>query len=153
MTEGRTLAATLRLPEFNVFAFAVLLNFPWEILQAPLFEGMADAPHWPAVRRCTVASLGDGVIMLAAFWAVAAFTRSRRWLLTATSRQTLGFTAIGLTATVAVEHLAIAGWWPMGWSYSNAMPTVPAIGTGLSPLLQWLLLPPLTVWLVRRQLR
>ena len=153
MTGGRTLAATLRLPELNVFAFAVLLNFPWEILQAPLFEGMADAPHWPAVRRCAVASVGDGVIMLAAFWAVAVVYGSRRWLLTPTWRQTVGFTAIGLVTTVAVERLAIAGWWPMGWSYSDAMPTVPAIGTGVSPLLQWLLLPPLTMWIVRRQLR
>ncbi|WP_205527550.1 hypothetical protein [Halomonas sp. JS92-SW72] len=32
------------------------------------------------------------------------------------------------------------------------MPTLPLLGTGLAPLLQWLLLPPLIVWLARRQL-
>ena len=152
MSQGRALAAALRLPELNVFGFAVLLNFPWEILQAPLFEGMAGAPHWTAVERCAVASLGDGVIMLAAFWGVAGFTGTRRWLLTPRWRTTAGFTAIGLATTIAVERLATAGLWPMGWSYAESMPTVPVLGAGLSPLVQWLLLPPLTLWLVRRQL-
>jgi hypothetical protein len=32
-------------PEFNLAVFALLLNFPWEILQAPLFTGMADSRH------------------------------------------------------------------------------------------------------------
>jgi hypothetical protein len=32
------------------------------------------------------------------------------------------------------------------------MPVVPGVGIGLSPLIQWLALPPLVIWLVRRQL-
>jgi hypothetical protein len=32
------------------------------------------------------------------------------------------------------------------------MPTLPILGTGLIPAFQWLLLPPVIVWLVRRQL-
>ncbi|WP_162899861.1 hypothetical protein [Halomonas sp. JS92-SW72] len=38
------------------------------------------------------------------------------------------------------------------WQYGELMPTLPLLGTGLAPLLQWLLLPPLIVWLARRQL-
>lgn len=38
------------------------------------------------------------------------------------------------------------------WQYTEAIPTLPLLGTGLSPLLQWSLLPPLVLWLVRRQL-
>jgi hypothetical protein len=32
------------------------------------------------------------------------------------------------------------------------MPRLPLLGTGLAPLLQWLLIPPLVAWLVRRQI-
>jgi hypothetical protein len=31
------------------------------------------------------------------------------------------------------------------WAYSPLMPTVPFLGTGLSPLLQWLIVPTLTL--------
>jgi hypothetical protein len=33
------------------------------------------------------------------------------------------------------------------------MPIVPGTGAGLAPLLQWLLLPPVVVWLVQRQIQ
>ncbi len=56
------------LPEFNVFVFAVLLNYPWELMQVPLYRGMSDAAHWDAIKICTRAALGDGVIMLLAYW-------------------------------------------------------------------------------------
>jgi hypothetical protein len=32
------------------------------------------------------------------------------------------------------------------------MPTLPVLGTGLLPLLQWIFLPPLIAWFVHRQL-
>ena len=38
------------------------------------------------------------------------------------------------------------------WEYAEAMPRLPLLGTGLAPLLQWLLIPPLVIWLVRRQI-
>lgn len=38
------------------------------------------------------------------------------------------------------------------WAYAETMPLVPILGIGLSPLLQWLLLPPLVLWFVRQQL-
>jgi hypothetical protein len=38
------------------------------------------------------------------------------------------------------------------WSYAPAMPTLPILGTGVVPLLQLIVLPPLTIWFVRRQL-
>lgn len=39
------------------------------------------------------------------------------------------------------------------WKYSEAMPMVMFAGTnlGMSPLVQWLLLPPLALWLARKQ--
>lgn len=33
-----------------------------------------------------------------------------------------------------------------------SMPVVPFLEVGLAPLLQWILLPPIALWIVRRQL-
>lgn len=142
----------IQLPEFNVALFALLLNFPWEILQAPLFEGMALAPYWEAIKSCARGSLGDGVIMLVAYWLVAAHAGSRRWIMAPTRPQLLLFVTAGVVITVVVEWLALHGSWFDGWRYSPLMPVIPGIGIGLSPLLQWIVLPLLLVWFVRRQL-
>ena len=37
------------------------------------------------------------------------------------------------------------------WAYGNLMPRLPGIGIGLSPLLQWLVIPPLAFWLTYRR--
>lgn len=141
-----------RTPEFSVFLFALLLNYPWELIQAPLFEGMAVAPHWEAVKVCTRATFGDGIIMLIAFWAVAFAVRSRRWLLNPRAWEVAAFIAAGVLITIVIEHFATRSSHPSwGWAYSSLMPTLPVLGTGLTPLLQWIMLPGLVLWLSRRQ--
>ena len=141
------------LPEFNVMLFALLLNYPWEFIQAPLFEGMAERPHWAAVKACTRAALGDAVIMLIAYWGVALVNRSRTWIAAPGWRDALLFSSIGVGITVVIEWLALHGWWLGGWAYSSAMPVIPGLGIGLVPVLQWVVLPPLVVALAARQLR
>lgn len=140
----------LGLPELNVAVFAFLLNYPWEFLQVPFFAGMATAPHWDAVKFCTRATLGDAGIALVAFWAVAAAVRSRAWVLEPSLRAVLGFVAVGVTITVAFEWLATEVL--HRWAYAPSMPMLPLLGTGLFPVLQWTVLPPLIVWFVRRQI-
>ena len=148
----RRLQALTWTPEFNVALFAFLLNFPWELWQAPLFEGMAATPHWEAVKVCSRASVGDVVIALIAYGAVALATRDRAWYASRKTPATLGFAACGMAITAVIERLAVDGVWIQDWSYSALMPVVPGIGVGLSPLVQWLVLPPLVIWLLRRQL-
>ncbi len=147
------LLAATRLPELNVLVFALLLNFPWEFLQVPLFESMAEAPHWQAIKSCSRATLGDGAIMLVAFWAVAAVRGSRAWIARPDAAGVGLLVTIGVLVTAVIERLAQAGLWMNSWTYSAAMPVVPGIGIGLSPLLQWIVLPPLVVWFVKRQVR
>lgn len=136
-------------PETNVALFAFLLNLPWELWQIPLFKNMPSLAHWDGVILCTRTALGDAVIALLAFWLVAAVSRTRDWL-RRPSAVTLGaFVAVGLIITIALEYWAtqIGG----RGEYAEAMPRLPLLGTGLAPLLQWLLIPPLVAWLVRRQ--
>jgi hypothetical protein len=62
-----------------------------------------------------------------------------------------GFTGLGLAVTILVEILATQVW--HRWRYSDLMPTIPLLEVGLIPLLMWGVLPPLILWVVRRQLR
>ena len=149
---SRVLGVVTGTPEFNVAAFALLLNFAWEILQAPLYAGMADMPHAQVTRACLRATVGDAVIMLLAYGAVAVAARSRRWIVAASGWPLALFTVIGVSITAAIEWLATRGYWVGNWNYLPTMPLVPGTGIGVAPLLQWVVLPLLTVWFVRRQL-
>lgn len=147
---GNPLSAIAALPELNVAIFAFLLNFVWEFLQIPFFEDMPTIPHWQGVKTCTVATLGDVAIALVSFWAVAFAVHSRTWILQPRPGELAGFVAAGVLITIAAE-------WVLTevidrWTYAPSMPTLPLLGTGLLPLLQWIILPPLIVWFVHRQL-
>ena len=139
-------------PEATVGIFALLLNFPWEMLQAPLFADMRSSPHAAATMVCLQATFGDMVIMLLAYAVVAIHARDRRWMVTANGKQRVLFIAVGLSITVLIESLATRGLWVSNWTYAPTMPLLPGTGVGLMPVLQWLLLPPLTVWFTGRQL-
>ncbi len=119
MSRTRRWLAFTELPEFNVAVFALLLNYPWEFSQVPLFAGMADAPHWTAIRRCAMAALGDIVIMLIAYRFVAVIARSRHWIAAPTVTHLTMFVAVGVTITVLIEQLALRGWWFESWGYSS----------------------------------
>ena len=138
-------------PELNLFFFSFLVNFVWEMWQVPLYEGMAAAPHFKAVRVCTQASLGDGLISVVAFWAAATLTGTRHWYLRLRPAALVTYLAAGVAITIVLEWLATG---PLQrWQYDAAMPRLPFLGTGLLPVLQWLFLPPLTLALMRRQTR
>ena len=150
-TAARVWRALTTAPEFNLAVFALLLNFPWEVLQAPLFEGMAAAPHSTVVGACLRATLGDAVIILLAHAGIVVVTRRRRWVLGAAPHEVAGFVAVGVGITAMIEWLATRWHWAQTWAYSIAMPVIPGIEIGLSPLLQWVIVPPIVLWFVRRQ--
>jgi len=127
---------------------AFVLHFVWENLQAPLYSGLAGAPHWNTVRHCARASVGDAGITLAAYASVAAWLRDRAWLTKPEPRSVGLYVAVGVAITIVIEALSVYEW--RRWSYAPAMPLV--LGIGIAPLVQWLVLPLLTLWLARRHL-
>jgi hypothetical protein len=137
-------------PETNIAIFSFLLNLAWEFWQSPFFEGLAQAQHWQAVIMCTRAALGDICISLIAFWSVSLAARGRRWVIDPTRWQMVTFVVVGLVVTATLEVLATGVL--HRWSYASEMPVLRGIGIGLLPVMQWLLLPTLVLWFVRRQL-
>lgn len=153
MTQYRSLSWSgrwLKSSATNLAFVAFLLHFVWEFLHVPLFADMPDMAHWDAVRFCARAALGDVVITLAAFWMVALVYQDRHWILAPPKAAIAGFIAVGVVITVALEWHATAI--ADRWQYGDLMPTLPVLGTGLSPLMQWILVPPLAVWIARRQI-
>jgi len=143
-------AGLWEVPELPVAFFSFLLHFVWEFVQVPAFAGMAEMGHWEAIKLCLSASIGDVGFALTAFWAASLAVRSRDWVLRPT-RLPLGiFLAVGILLTIGFEsyYTNIS----LRWTYSELMPLVPPFGTGLTPILQWLVIPPLVVWLSRRHL-
>ena len=149
MRLGRWISNFPGTPEFNILVFSFLINLPWELWQVTFYQGIAEQPHGAGVKVCTQATFGDAGIALAAFWVTAFFAGTRSWIKQSSKLDIAIYIGIGLAATIVFEALATG---VLGrWAYNDAMPRLPILGTGLLPLLQWLTLPPLALWFVRRQ--
>jgi hypothetical protein len=127
------------------FLVAVAFNFVWEVAQSPLFAPMGGwlLGSW----RCFVASLGDGVIVMAI--AVAGWVLFRRvdWFSRPGIAGYAFMGALGAAAAVAIELGARA---TSRWSYTDQMPLIPIVQVGLVPVLQMLAIPPLVFGAVAR---
>lgn len=128
-----------------VFFVAVAVNYAWELAQTPLYEGVAFPD---AVWHCFIASLGDGLLVLFIYAAVAGAIRSLDWYMRPGGHAYLAMAAAGLAVGIAVE------WWGLHiakrWQYSELMPIIPGPDVGLAPILQMLMLPPAIFAAVRR---
>jgi len=137
--------------EINLLLFAFLVNFVWEMLQMPLFDFPSQASLAQMNLACVEASVGDALMIVVAYWIVAALQKDRAWIFHPSVRSLVLFLIPGIIMTIAFEAIATG---PLHrWAYAEAMPTLPGLGTGVVPLAQWLILPLIIVYVVKRQLR
>ena len=120
-------------------AVTAIANLFWETAHLPLYTVWSDGTprdRLIAVVHCTG---GDILIALSA-WTFAVLLAGRPgWPAEATWRVAVLTVAAGLGYTVFSEWLNTAV--RQSWAYSEMMPVLPFIGTGLSPMLQWLVIP------------
>lgn len=149
MTGYRTAEASRIQPWAAIVGFAFLLHFVWEMWQAPMYRTMVQASHVEAVRVCTFATLGDALIQLVAFAGAALAAGSRPWLARPSRRRPmLVYLTVGLLVTVVLEWINV--YVLRRWTYADHMPLV--FGIGLAPVLQWIVVPPIVLWLAARHL-
>ena len=131
---------------FAIALAAYALHFAWEMGHASLFTPMDRLPFRTATAWCARAAGWDVVIGAGAYLAAALTARrllwirerERAWLPVAI------YFVVGLAVTIAIERWAIS----VGrWQYREAMPTI--AGIGLSPLLQWIVVPAAIIAVVR----
>ena len=134
-----------KLPELQVATFGGLLNGVWEFMHSPLYADHANGLWYVIWTRlhCTV---GDVMIMLCSFWGTSLLFRSRVWM-----RQS-GFVTVFCFSVLGLGYTIYSEWYnttvSKTWQYAASMPEL--WGIGLSPILQWVVLPPAVVYLARR---
>jgi hypothetical protein len=126
-------------------------NLVWEVLQLPLYtiwhEG-TPAELAFAVIHCTG---GDILIALSSLVLALVLVGDARWpgcMYVAVAALAVTF---GLGYTIFSEWLNIVV--RKSWAYSDLMPVIPVIDSGLSPVAQWIVLPVAGFWWARRPLR
>lgn len=134
--------------QLSVAASGFLVNFFWEMIQSPLYDDVQRKPYAEILTSRLHCTLGDVAILLGAYWIVALATGDRCWVLRGRVRDVATFTVLGLGYTVVSEwvNVDLRG----AWGYAATMPRVPWVGTGLAPLVQWMVVPPLIAVVSRR---
>ena len=126
-------------------------NLVWEFAQLPLFTiwktGSTGEIVFAAVH-CTggdiliaTASLMLALLLWGAGWPSARDVYRRVAALTV---------VLGLAYTIFSEWLNVVV--RKSWAYSELMPIVPIVDAGLSPLLQWIVVPLTAFWWVNKRL-
>jgi hypothetical protein len=130
LRQGRDAVLSTMATLASTFVVAVLLNYLWELAQAPLYVGLER--YNPAVFwHCLIASLGDGLIVLLIVVVGRISLRRWDWFEHPGVPGYLVMFITGLTLAVLVEFVAVH---ILGrWQYTPNMPTVPGLGIGLRP--------------------
>ena len=122
---------------FYLFILAFALNFIWEISQSFLYM-----PHYVGISGLIkvhfIASLGD-VVILSIIFLLSYFIFGFNLLKDKYSAKNLFVVIIiGLIIAVLIEKYALV---TGRWEYNSAMPIIPLLKVGLTPVLQMILIP------------
>lgn len=114
-------------------------NLVWETAQIPLYtlwRTGTPSTITAAMLHCTA-----GDVLIAALTLVAALVvcGSSTWPRAGFARVALSAVALGLGYTIYSEYMNTVV--RQSWAYAKAMPRLPWIGTGIAPLLQWIIVP------------
>lgn len=124
------------------------LSLAWEIAHARFYTIWIEAaPAYLAyaIAHCTLGDLLIGLASLALALAMAREDRFHAWRLLPIAMLTTG---LGAAYTIFSEWMNVRA---ASWTYADSMPTIPLGGfeLGVTPLLQWLVLPGLALALAR----
>jgi hypothetical protein len=117
----------------------LLANFAWEMLQMPLFGKLGDG-WW----RCFQAALGDVALLGLLYGLMACAAETWAWFERLSRWRLLLLALLGFLLAVVVELRALL---EGVWSYRAAMPRMPLLNLGWTPVLQMIVIPLGLAWL------
>lgn len=134
------------------FGIGFSLHLLWENLQMPLYAGFEYAPLRAHFWICFKAAWGDVLFMLA-IYAALAVVHGNVWWLTDKAAYAQPATwviamLVGILLAVSFELWAV--YVDHRWQYAAAMPMIPVLQVGLTPVLQMLFIPATTLLLISR---
>lgn len=125
-------------------------NLVWEALHVPLYTIWQEGTRGHLVLAMFHGTGGDIFVAAAALMMSIVLLGNSRWPVTrfwpvATMAMAfgLGFTFYSEWMNVEIRHV---------WAYTALMPRLPVIGTGLSPVLQWIVVPWIAFLVCQRQM-
>jgi hypothetical protein len=133
-----------------IVAVAVIaygLHQLWESFHVSLYGGYE---HLTTLPITVYATLGDVAYTIGAYLFIALLKRDMRWPLSMARTDIAALAFMGMAISLFVEYRALA---QMRWFYLDAMPLIPGLGVGLSPVVQMTMFLPLTFILVQIVLR
>lgn len=125
-------------------------NLLWETAHMPLYTlWLSGTPGEIAfaILHCTAGDVLIGAVTLG----LAVLLLGRGWPAAHFGRVAAAAMALGLGYTVFSEWLNVS--LRGSWAYRDLMPILPVLGTGLTPVLQWILLPAAAFAWLRQTLR
>ena len=130
---------------FIVAGVSFLLNIAWENLQAPLYQGYSN--FWQHLPICSIASLGDVLIILLLYLVLAIINKDILWVAKISKREVIILIVLGVLVAVGIEKWALT---TLRWQYTSTMPLIPFVEVGLLPIFQMGILPLFTFYVSRR---
>src|SRR6516164_8234308 len=124
---------------------AAIGHFFWEAAQLPLYTLWRTGTPGKIAFALIHCTGGDILITTVTLAAAAALARAFGWPPFAW-RMLLTAIVLGTAYTIFSEWLNVEI--RRSWSYTTTMPVVPFLGTGLTPLLQWLIVPGLALAII-----
>lgn len=123
------------------------LSLLWEVAQFPLYTVWHQNDWGYILYGLAHCTLGDLLILLVTYELVALLNRNRHWIDDRILFNGLLFTLAGLGYIIFSEitNVRVKG----TWGYTELMPIVPIVNIGGMLFLQWLLIPPILLWLMR----
>ena len=114
----------------------MVLNFAWEIIQGPLYKGFTyKISH---IGFCGLASVADAIMVLLIYFVLATVYKDPLWIKHLNLKRTLILVLVGGLGAILGEMRNLS---QDNWAYAPSMPILPFVYTGLSPVLQFMLLP------------
>jgi len=133
-------------PEIRLVVLALPLELLWEIAQFPLYTVWHEGSWSYILYGLAHCTLGDLMILLVGYWLVALSNRDRDWYLNTVLPNGFLFVMLSAVYTVFNESTNVR---TETWGYTALMAIVPVVDIGAMPLLQWVLIPPVLLWLMR----
>jgi len=121
------------------FLFSLLGHVVWESAHVPLYTIWIEGSWGEIVFAVVHCTGGDLLIALSSLLLALFLFGKSRWPLEGTRSVLACAIVFGLSYTVFSEWLNIVV--REAWEYSDIMPVIPVIDAGLTPVLQWIVVP------------
>ncbi len=121
---------------FITTILAFLLNFSWEVAQIPFYKATSFAAGH--VAFCALASLADAIMVLLLYLGLGFIFKNPIWIKDMKWQRIVILILIGATGAILSElrHVSLGT-----WAYADSMLIIPIVNVGITPVLQFMILP------------